>query len=249
MIKLGTKILLFLVLAFFVLAGSYLIFSGYFAKEKVLQKETKKEEAAESQQEKPKEPEFVIKESALIEIPYTVQAPFANWAVHEESCEEAAALMLDYFLKGVTKFDGQSIIPQTSASEEMVKMKNWQVANYGKEPDLTAEQWGKFAKEYYGYNYQVFKEIKTEDIKREISKGNPVVVPVMTHSLGNPHYGARDSYHVIVIKGYKAEGVITNDPGVKEGESYFYSWDILFKAIDAQTPKTGQGREMVILKK
>lgn len=209
------------------------------------QPETRSEQKVEDAETKvePKKEEPVIKESALLNVPYTVQAPFANWGVHEESCEEAAALMYSYFLEGKA-----APAPQV-ASDEMVAMKNWQVKNYGKEPDLSIEKLGLFMQQYYGYKYQAFKNITKDDIRREVSAGRPVFVPVMTQSLKNPHYRPLSVYHILLIKGYDANGVITNDAGVKEGESYVYSWDILFSAIDAQTPKLGQGREMVIVTK
>jgi hypothetical protein len=153
------------------------------------------------------------------------------------------------FLESKTRFDGSTVIEQHSADADMVAMKNWQVKNYGKEPDLSIEAWGKFAHDYYGYTPQTFKNITKEDIKRELSAGHPVLTPVITHALRNPHYGAEPSYHVLLIKGYKPEGVITNDAGVKEGENYFYTWDILFAAIDSQTLEMHQGRDMAILTK
>lgn len=184
-------------------------------------------------------------ESVLIEVPYTVQAPYANWDVHEESCEEAAALMIHYFLEGELYFGGSTVIPLAVANQELINMKNWQVSNYGTEPDLTIEAFGRFLKNYYGYNYRV-SEATTDNIKQELSAGNPVMVPVITHGLQNPYYGRNPSYHILLVKGYKPEGVITNDAGVKEGENYFYTWDILFQAIDRQTPQMGQGRVMIV---
>lgn len=210
-----------------------------------VQSETKPESKAAVVEKKatPKKEEPIIKDSALLNVPYTVQAPFANWGVHEESCEEAAALMYSYFIEGKA-----APTPQV-ASDEMVAMKNWQVKSYGKEPDLSIEKLGLFMQQYYGYKYQTFKNITKEDVKREISAGHPVLVPVMTQSLKNPHYRPLSVYHILLIKGYDANGVITNDAGIKEGENYVYSWDILFSAVDAQTPKMGQGREMVIVTK
>lgn len=190
-----------------------------------------------------------IPSAKVLAMPYTVQAPFANWAVHDESCEEAALLMYHYFLKGQNTFEGKTEIPPQLVHDEEVKMKNWQVTTYGKEPDLTIDAWGKFAQAYYGYKYQVFSNITKEDIQEQIAKGSPVVVPVMTHSLDNPHYGAEDSYHVVVLKGYKEDGVIANDPGIKQGENYFYAWEILFKAMDAQSATMKQGRMMATLSK
>ncbi len=186
-----------------------------------------------------------IPESFSINVPYSVQAPEANWAIHEESCEEAAALMYHYFLKK-TSFPND-IIPPAQASSEIIAMKNWQVNRYGKEPDLKITELGEFVKEYYGYNYEHSSKTTKEDIMGTISTGKPIIVPVITHALQNPNYGPNPSYHVLLIKGYNQNGVITNDAGIKEGKDYFYSWETLFSAIDAQTIKMNQGREMITL--
>jgi hypothetical protein len=211
-------------------------------------KSEQKVEVAETKAEPPKEAPVVIKDSALLLVPYTLQGPLDNLSIHEESCEEAAALMYHYFLEGQTTFSGSTVIPKQKANDEMIAMKNWQVKNYGVEPDLSIEKLGLFMQQYYGYKYQTFKNITKEDVKREISAGHPVMVPVMTHSLKNPSYGPKSVYHILVIKGYNAHNVVANDAGIR-GESIQYSWDVFFSAIDAQTPKMGQGREMVVVTK
>ncbi len=189
-----------------------------------------------------------VKDSAILPVPYTLQGPLNNLNIHEESCEEAAALMYHYFLEGQLTFNGSTVITPQLANDEMLKMKAWEVKNYGSEPDLSIERLGQFMRQYYGYKYQVFKNITVNDIKREISAGHPVMVPVMTHALKNPHYGPISVYHILVLKGYNPQNVIVNDSGVS-GESIQYSWDILFQAIDAQTPKMDQGRVMVVVTK
>lgn len=204
--------------------------------------ELTKTEAAE-EVKKPKE--TPIPASKTIAVPYTVQAPLVNWNVHEESCEEAAALMYHWFLAG-QKVD---IIPVQTADAEMRTMKAWQIKNYGREPDLNLSQLGEFMKGYYGYHYKVTNNITADTIKREIAAGNPVLVPVITHALGNPHYGRNPSYHILVIKGYDANGIITNDAGVKEGRNYYYIWATLWHAIDAQTPQMKQGRDLLVITK
>ncbi|MEK7447460.1 MAG: C39 family peptidase [Patescibacteria group bacterium] len=242
------KYLLFIGLSVLV-AGSFLFFK--MIEKPKSQPETKVEErtkVAETKLETKKEEPVVIKDSALLPVPYTLQGPLDNLSIHEESCEEAAALMYHYFLQGQTTFSGSTIIPPQTANDEMLKMKAWQVKNYGVEPDLSIEKLGLFMQQYYGYKYQTFKNITKDDIKREISAGHPVLVPVMTHSLKNPSYGPKSVYHILVIKGYNAQNVIANDAGIR-GESIQYSWDVVFSAIDAQTPKMGQGREMVVLMK
>jgi hypothetical protein len=190
-----------------------------------------------------------IPESFLITMPYTPQAPNANWAVHEESCEEAAILMAHYLLASKLNLKVNTVIPPNTAHTELVAQKNWQVKNWGPERDLNMYDLGKLAKEYYGYNYKVTEDITEKEIKSEIAKGNPVLVPVITHGLANPHYGRQPSYHILVIKGYDATGIISNDAGIREGEGYRYTWEILWKAIDAQRAQMKQGRDMLVITK
>jgi hypothetical protein len=192
----------------------------------------------------PKPKEVVIPETKIIPVPYTVQAPYAKWSIHEESCEEAAVLMYHYFLLGSAITD----IDPTTADAELTKLRNWQLNNWGPEKDLDLSTLGQLSKQYYGYQSKI-KTASKEEIKKEIASGSPLMVPVMTHSLQNPHYGRNNTYHILLINGYDQTGVFANDAGVKEGKNWHYSWEILFGAIDAQTPKMGQGREMLILTK
>lgn len=182
-----------------------------------------------------------------ISVPYAPQAPLSNWTVHEESCEEAAIYMYRAFLEGTT-YPGNRV-PDAEADTVYRDMKSWQVKNYGKEPDLTMTALGAFAQSYYGYTPHVEKGITADNIKRAVSSGNPVIVPVMTHSLENKMYGPYTTYHVLLIKGYDATGVITNDAGVGNGVGKHYDWNILWQAIDAQTASMGAGRELLYLTK
>ncbi len=184
-----------------------------------------------------------LPESFQLQVPFVCQAPFADWDIQENSCEEAAILM-DY------SYIEKKSLSSEYADKEFLVMRQWQASHYGQEKDMTCTEAAKFTNDYYGFkNSQSFNNITANDIKRQISSGNLVIVPVMTHSLLNPHYGAKSVYHFVLIKGYNKEGVITNDAGVKEGESYFYPWDVVFSAIDAQTPVMNQGRSMLVIKK
>ena len=181
----------------------------------------------------------------MLNIPYTVQAPLTNWNVHEESCEEAALLMIHYYLSG----NQVDIIPPATANQELINLVAWQISNYGGEKDLGLSEIGKLGSDYYGYKYQVTEDITAENIKLTLSEGKPVIVSVITHALRNPYYGPNPTYHILVIKGYNQQGVITNDAGVKEGKDFFYTWDILWQAIDAQTAQMNQGRDMLVVTK
>jgi len=188
-----------------------------------------------------------IPASYNLTIPYAPQAPLSNWSVHEESCEEAATYMYRAYLEGLSYPSNR--VPDKEADTQFRAIKAWQVTHYGKEPDLTMSALGTFASNYYGYTPTVKKGIVENDIKTAIVTGHPVIVPVMTHSLENNMYGPSSVYHVLLIKGYDTTGVITNDAGVGNGVNKHYSWNILWQAIDAQTTKTGQGREMLYLTK
>jgi hypothetical protein len=188
-----------------------------------------------------------LPESRNLDVAYAAQAPFGNWAVHEESCEEAAIYMYKGYLDGVS-YPGNRI-PDAEADVVYKDMKAWEIRAYGSEPDLTMTALGAFAHGYYGYSAHVEKNITADTIKTAVSTGHPVVVPVMTHSLQNKMYGPISVYHVLLIKGYDATGVFTNDAGVGNGPNMHYTWDILFAAIDAQTAKMNQGRDLLYLTK
>ncbi|MDQ6748923.1 MAG: C39 family peptidase [Candidatus Dormibacteraeota bacterium] len=181
---------------------------------------------------------------AILKAPYTVQAPFGNWKFHQESCEEAALLMYHDFLEG----DQHPDIPPAEADQALRAIKAWEVQNWGAEVDLSIDRTGELAQQYYSYKYQVIA-VTPDSVRQAVAAGHPVVVPVMTHSLQNPHYGPMSVYHEVLIKGYNADGVVANDAGVQEGKDWFYSWPILLSAIDAQTPRMHQGRVGLILTK
>ena len=186
-----------------------------------------------------------IKEQAQLNVPYTVQAPLVNWNIHEESCEEAALLMVHYYLLG----NQTDVIEPSTANQELINMVTWEKNNYGQEKDLNMYEVGKLATDYYEYRYKVSEDVTVDDIKQAVSDGNPVLVPVITHALGNPYYGPSPSYHILVIKGYNQGGIISNDAGVKEGKDYYYTWDVLWRAIDAQSTQMNQGRDMLVVTK
>jgi hypothetical protein len=182
--------------------------------------------------------------AAVLPVPFSVQAPGNNWKVFENACEEDALLMYHQFLEGDSRID----LPVAEVDPALRAMESWQVTNWGADRDLTIDKTGQLAQAYYGYHYEVVPATQ-ESISAQIAGGHPVVVPVMTHSLQNPNYGPNTVYHEVLIKGYRADGVVANDGGVKEGKNWFYSWAVLWQAIDAQTPKMGQGRVGLVLTK
>lgn len=161
--------------------------------------------------------EIVIKETELLDVPFIPQAPFANWDVHENSCEEAAVLMTIYYLEGKD-------LSRQEADLLIKDMIGYQVSNYGAQRDLSIADLSEFLDEYYDdkYDVEIF-DISEEEVKKQISSGNPVIVPALSKFLPNPYY-PHPGYHMIDIIGYDGVQYITNDPGTKNGKHLKYYW-------------------------
>ena len=66
----------------------------------------------------------------------------------------------------------------------------------------------------------------------KIAISNPIIIPAAGRDLHNPFFsGAGPFYHMLVVIGYSDNGFITNDPGTKQGEQYWYSSDVLLNAL------------------
>jgi uncharacterized protein YvpB len=173
-----------------------------------------------------------ILDKVNIDVPFTVQAPTANWdATHEEACEEASLIMVQHYIKG-TKFDSTD-----SADQEILALIGWETQN-GYALDVTTSQLSQIASSYYGIKSGRVKTGATiDDIKRELSAGRPVVVGAAGKVLPQPNF--RDggpNYHMLVITGYNKNGFITNDPGTRKGQGFRYTFDGLFNAVHDWNP-------------
>jgi hypothetical protein len=185
-------------------------------------------------------------------VPFTAQAPTANWdAEHEEFCEEASALMVGRF------FAGRSIDGPDDAEAGLQDLKRWQIDQLGFFESTTAEETAAMIRAVYGVVVQVTELTEETEvplrIKQALTEGKLVVVPAAGQKLGNPYFKTPGPvYHMLVIKGYTASGdAITNDPGTKRGQDYVYEWPKLFDAIgdwNDGSPTTGQKLILIVSK-
>jgi hypothetical protein len=89
------------------------------------------------------------------------------------------------------------------------------------------------------------------DIKKELAKGNPVIVPTAGRQLHNPNFRQPGPiYHMLVVKGYEGDNFITMDVGTRNGYNYVYGQKVLFHAIaDWQNDAPNQSaKTMVVIK-
>ena len=173
-----------------------------------------------------------ILDKTKIDVPFSSQAPFANWdAAHEDACEETSLIMVNHFIKG-TKIDSP-----TSVDKEILAMVDYETQNsYG--VSVSTSQLNQIASSYLGLKTGRIKTgASISDIKRELSAGRPVIVGAAGKILANPNF--RDggpNYHMLVIIGYDQNGFITNDPGTRLGSGFRYTFDGLFNAIHDWDP-------------
>lgn len=194
---------------------------------------------------KPKTSQIQIKSYVNLNVPFTSQAPYTVWDdLHNNACEEASVIIVDHYLKGKSLF-------KEIAEKEIQAMVAWQVKNLGRHHDLTASQTAQYlVHQYLGYKKAEVKAVNNVgDIKRELSEGNPVIVPAAGRMLDNPNFRRPGPlYHMLVVRGYNSSQFITNDPGTRKGEGYLYSYGVLFNAIhDWNGGDVNNGKKVMII--
>ena len=188
---------------------------------------------------------FEIKNS-LLAVPFTAQAPFANWnkQVFQDGCEEASILMAMRWV------DGRSL-SKAAANRAIIAISKFEWRNYGEFRDLSAADTAQAMRDYFNYqNVMLVQNIRAMDIKRELSKGNLVIVPVNGQKLNNPFYTPPGPpKHMIVVRGYDVakREFITNDPGTRRGEGLRYAEAVLEAAL--QDYPTGHHEPITTIKK
>jgi len=188
--------------------------------------------------------EFEIPSSVQLDVPFTSQAPFADWnPPFDEACEEASAIIVHHYLSG------EPLTPEI-ADAEIRALAQWEEDN-GYAIDITTEQLAEVIRTYYGYNTRVSETVTTDSILYELSQGNPVIVPLAGQDIGNPYYsGDGPPYHMLVITGYTRTRFITNDPGTKRGEGYTYPFDTIINAVhdwNGSTETIRQGKKVMLV--
>lgn len=189
---------------------------------------------------------YNLKPEVNLAIPFTIQAPNANWdEIHQEFCEEASVLMAVSYIKG------WDIPNADTADQKMFEIKSFEEQKFGYYKDTTAEETAVIVREFYGVDKViVVYEPTIENVKKALAEGKAVLAPAAGRQLGNPYFRSPGPlYHMLVIKGYTKEGnIITNDPGTRRGADYIYSPNVLMNAIhDWNDGDVDHGRKVVII--
>lgn len=179
-----------------------------------------------------KKPENIIQErDVLLEVPFTSQAPLANWSDprKQDGCEEASVIM------AMAWIEGGELNPK-GVDDKINLISEYEEKNYGNFHDTSSvDTLNRIIKGYYNYqNAKAVENITVNDIKKELFKGNLVIVPTNGKELGNPNYTPPGpETHNLVIIGYdiSSKEFITNDPGTRKGKGYRYKEEVLENAL------------------
>lgn len=199
------------------------------APEPVQEPVTPTEEPVVPPSQPPEAPGSTMPAQFNLAVPFTSQAPFANWdEVHEETCEEAVVYMVHAYYEGVRS---ATLNPET-ADAELLKLVDLQKTMFGYFEDTTVEETAAFAKRAYGLQARILKNPTIEELKQELVAGRPVIIPAAGRELHNPNFtGAGPVYHMVVLRGYTPTQFITNDSGTRKGAQYLYDYDIIMNAM------------------
>lgn len=166
-------------------------------------------------------------------VPFTSQAPHANWDLdHNEFCEEASVLMVGRY------FQRRAIAGADDAEAALQEIKAWELDQLGFYYDTTAAETARILEGLYGLRVELVTDPTVERIKRAIASGQLVIAPFAGQDLGNPNYTPPGPpYHMLVIRGYTDDGkFITNDPGTRRGEEYVYNQSTIMNAMHDWVP-------------
>ena len=170
-----------------------------------------------------------LKSSILLTVPFTPQAPTANWdQLHNEACEEAVAIMTDAYFNHK---DYPTLIPATTVEEEITALTHWQDERFGYHLDTTSAETAEMIEQVYRLHTKLIENFTEDDIKRELNQNHLVIISENGRLLGNPNYKHPGPlHHMLLIKGYTATEIITNDSGTRKGLDYPYDFSTILTA-------------------
>lgn len=189
------------------------------------------DESSVEVEEEETEEAIALPASINLAVPFTAQAPHANWDYpYKEACEEASVYMVHRYYEG----EPEGLIDPDKADADLLSIVEFENSLFGYYEDTTTEQTSVFAELMYGFSgVEMIEDPTVDQIKEQLAQGRPVIVPAAGRLLGNPYFTAPGPlYHMLVIRGYTPSNqFIVNDPGTYRGEAYLYDFDTLMNAM------------------
>ena len=174
------------------------------------------------QENQVKLPSYVL----INNVPFTAQAPFANWEDirQQEACEEASILMAAYWKLNKS-------LNKQIALDEILKIVAFEEENFGFHIHSDLEIAQEILRSYFNIENSTLEyDIDIQDIKKHLANDSVVIAPMNGKKLKNPHFlNGGPKNHMILIIGYddNKQVFITHDPGTRNGENYEYTYEVI----------------------
>lgn len=186
----------------------------------------------------------------VLNVPFTSQAPHANWDdPYQEACEEASLIMAYDYTQGISSYT------KSQADKKILDLIAYE-NEIGYTQDINIQELQTIAKDYYKVDSLILENesINTQTFIKFLNLGQPIIIPAAGKSLNNPNFsGDGPAYHMLVIIGYDNENqtFITNDPGTRNGANYEYSYETIINSIhdwtgSKDTVKEGTPRALIL---
>ena len=167
-----------------------------------------------------------IPASLILQVPFSSQAPNNNWDRNED-CEETSITMANAYLTNTT----QDKLQAGAAQEAINNLKAWEQAHLGYNANTGADATTQMAEGAFGLTIKQIPNFTEADLKAELTNRHPILLPINAKLLPNTHYvNGGPLYHMIVLRGFKGDTFIVNDPGSDNGDGNEYSFNVLQKA-------------------
>lgn len=180
-----------------------------------------------------------------LKVPFTSQAPHANWDEdHEEFCEEASVLMVGRY------FEDRTIVNRDDAESALQRLKARELELFGYFKDTTAEETARLLEDVYAVETELLHDPTVAQLEAILAEGRLIIVPAAGRQLGNPNFRQPGPlYHMLVLRGYTKDGqFITNDPGTRKGADYVYPFNRIMTAMhDWNGGDVVNGNKVVII--
>lgn len=186
------------------------------------------------------EEEIALPSELNLKMAFYSQAPFGNWDYPwQEACEEASALLVAnaYFNHDWSREE---------FNEQILQLVEWEKGHFGQYEHTSAQETLEIL-EHLGLKGVIHYDPGLDVIKRILSRRNFIIVPLAGKILANPYYtNGGPVYHMLVVKGYKDNKIITNDVGTRHGENYVYAWDRFHQAMHDYAEPIERGPKVII---
>ena len=168
----------------------------------------------------------------LHQVPFTSQAPLAEWSDprQQDGCEEASAIMAIAWVKN------EPLGTPQQNRDLILNISDWENETFGPGHDTSAQDTAnRILNQYFGWkNYEVTDLVSPQQIVEALRQDRLVITPMNGRALSNPNFTQPGpERHMLVVIGYNPEELefITNDPGTRNGKSYRYPVSVFWEAI------------------